>query len=161
LSTVRDDCDGMSDPDRSKTPAQNAGGRQEVLSSLPRHRPQRLTARRQATRKSSAVAKIAAESKTPASKKSTAATPKKAPRKSTATVRPAAKKPARSIQGPQTVAPKQGFAAEESTNRGSVQPPNGGEMLVSVLHLSGALGKGGVETGGRLLKGLLSRVLNP
>jgi hypothetical protein len=34
-------------------------------------------------------------------------------------------------------------------------------MLVSALHLSGALGKGGLATGGRLLKGMLSRVPRP
>jgi len=127
-----------------------------VISSLPRHRPQRLTARRQATRQSSG-AQTPAESKA-AVREASAATPKKTPRKVAASARPAPKKRARSTRPPQTLAPKQGFAAEESAARGSVQPPSGGEMLLSVLHLGGTLSKGGVATGGRLLKGLLSRV---
>jgi hypothetical protein len=150
----------MSAPDEPEDSTQGQRGRQEVLSGLPRHRPQRLTARRRATRETAPAAKTAAEPK-PASRKVSAAAPKQPQRRSTGSKRPARPRPARAIQETRTLAPKQGFAAEEAPIRGSVQPPNGTEMLVSALHLSGALGKGGLATGGRLLKGMLSRVPRP
>jgi hypothetical protein len=156
LSTVRDDCDGMSQSDEPKTAAKGQSGSSEVLTSLPRHRPQRLTARRRATREATAAAPTPAKRKT-ASPKGGVAAPKankKAPRTNVAASQ---EKRARPTTVPSKRAPKQGFAAEETPGR-SVQAPNGSEMLVSALALGGTLGRDGLVRGGRLLKGALARV---
>jgi hypothetical protein len=159
LSTVRDDCDGMSHPDEPKIASKGQSGSSEVLTSLPRHRPQRLTARRRATRAATAAAQTPTKRKT-ASAKAAIATPKapkKAPRKGVAAPQSKQVKP---TTVPSKLAPKQGFAAEEATGR-SVQAPNGSEMLLSALALGGTLGRDGLARGGRLLKGALARVPRP
>jgi len=113
-----------------------------ILANLPRTRPQRSSARRDAARRAATV-------KT---------TPTRAPaRKQTTTKkRPAqAKSTAKRIQDP---VPRQGFESESDPVSGSVQPPGGIDLLTSAAELAGELTKTGLSTGGRLLKDFLTRL---
>jgi len=123
----------MSEPDSTSAPATNEPG---VMGSLPKTRPQRPSARRNATR-----------SKAAATARGKAAT--------TARSKTAAKvEPAR--------APRQGFEAESDVELGkTVQPPGGAELAASVLELAGELAQSGLTSGGRLLKDALSRLSHP
>jgi hypothetical protein len=112
-----------------------------VLANLPRTRPQRPSARRDAARRPAAAAK---------------ATPTQAPARKQATAkRRPAKSAVKPLQGP---APRQGFESESDSLSGPVQPPGGVELLASAAELAGELAKTGLSTGGRLLKDALSRL---
>ncbi|HEY7891480.1 MAG TPA: hypothetical protein VIC05_04645 [Solirubrobacteraceae bacterium] len=124
----------MSDsPEPQDTPAGPPPER-EVLSSLPRRRPQRLTARREATRSKQA----------------------KAPAKSTPAKRakPARSRPARTGAAPMR-APKQGFASDEPASDGGFAP---GKVLYPALRVLGGATANGLLTGAKLLGGAVSRL---
>jgi hypothetical protein len=113
-----------------------------ILANLPRTRPQRSSARRDAARRAATV-------KT---------TPARAPKRKQTTTkkRPAqAKSTAKRIQDP---VPRQGFESESDPVSGSVQPPGGIDLLTSAAELAGELTKTGLSTGGRLLKDFLTRL---
>jgi hypothetical protein len=114
-----------------------------VLANLPRTRPQRPSARRDAARR------LAAAKATPTAAK---ATPTQASARKQATAK---RRPAKSAVKPlQDPAPRQGFDSVS----GPVQPPGGVELLASAAELAGELAKTGLSTGGRLLKDVLSRL---
>jgi sRNA-binding protein len=132
----------MSDVEDTPAPAPSEPG---VMGNLPKTRPQRTSARRDAAR-----SKAAAKPKAKA-----AAKPKPKPAAPKAKVEPAASKakvePAR--------APRQGFEAESDVEPGkTVQPPGGAELAASVVELIGELAQSGLNSGGRLLKDALSRL---
>jgi hypothetical protein len=120
-----------------------------VMSSLPKTRPQRPSARRGAAQ-SRAAAKAGAASTRPVSAK---AAPK-------AQAKPRRAKPAKrakDVEPPR--APKQGFEAESEVELGkTVQPPGSAELAASVVELIGELAQTGLSSGGRLLKDALSRL---
>jgi hypothetical protein len=138
-----------------------------VLANLPRTRPQRPSARRDASRKAAqakATPQKAAQAKTTPRKAAQAkATPRQAaevkatPQKAAqAKARPTrAKSQAKPLHDP---APRQGFESESAPISGSVRPPGGVELLASAAELAGELTKTGLSTGGRLLKDVLSRL---
>src|ERR1700677_2600473 len=101
-----------------------------ILANLPRTRPQRSSARRDAARRAAAV-------KT---------TPARAPKRKQTTTkkRPAqAKRTAKRIQDP---VPRQGFESESDPVSGSVQPPGGIDLLASAAELAGELTKTRLST---------------
>jgi hypothetical protein len=151
--------DTSSDEEHSEArPAGRAGGRKEaspasdgILASLPRTRPQRSSARRDAARQSAKATK-----RTP----TTAPTGKRGAPKVRAAKAPAGKRakltpPKLSHQDP---APRQGFESESDPVSGPVRPPGPVDVLASAAELAGELGKTGLMAGGRLLKDLLSRL---
>jgi hypothetical protein len=128
-----------------------------VLANLPRTRPQRPSARRDASRKAAqakATPQQAAQDKArPRKAAQVTATPQKAAQ---AKARPTrTKSQAKPLHDP---APRQGFESESAPISGSVRPPGGVELLASAAELAGELTKTGLSTGGRLLKDVLSRL---
>lgn len=170
----------MSAADDGDTRSNGTGDGQDVLSKLPRTRPQRSTARRTAAR--SARAKTAAPSAAP---KPTPAKPK-----ANATATAGAKKPSggaskvaagaasgtarnggqrvrraarRSAEAkPVTVeepVPRQGFASDSDERAsGPVQPPGGADLVATAAEIVGELAKAGLSTGERLVKDMLARL---
>jgi hypothetical protein len=133
----------MSDPSSEDPPA--AGG---VLANLPRTRPQRASARRDAARqaaKADATPTTAPKGK----RRAPQAKPAKAP---------ADKRAKSAPKLLQDSAPRQGFESESDLISGPVQPPGGVDLLASAAELAGELTKTGLATGGRLLKDVLSRL---
>ncbi len=148
-----------------------------VLANLPRTRPQRSSARRDAARRTasvkveptgaparkprraaSAMAQPApAPARKPPSTISTKAEPTPAPKKRIlAKKRPSKSKvKAKRLQDP---APRQGFETEGDPVSGPVQPPGGVDLLSSAAELAGELTKSGLSTGGRLLKDVFARL---
>lgn len=109
-----------------------------VMSSLPKTRPQRPSARRDAAR-SKAAAK-------PKPKPTPKPKPKPTPKPGRA---------ARAETEPPR-APRQGFEAESDVETGkTVQPPGGVELAASVVELLGDLAQSGLNSGARLLKDAL------
>lgn len=100
------------------------------MSSLPKTRPQRPSARRDAAR-----SKAAAKPK-----------PKPTPKP---------KRTAKAKAEPPR-APRQGFEAESDVETGkAVQPPGGVELAASVVELLGELAQSGLNSGARMLKDAL------
>jgi hypothetical protein len=146
-----------------------------VLANLPRTRPQRSSARRDAARRTASAkveptgtptrkphrATTATTQPVPARKPpstiSTKAEPTPAPKKRI----PAQRRPSKSkakakhLQNP---APRQGFETEGDPVSGPVQPPGGLDLLSSAAELAGELTKSGLSTGGRLLKDAFARL---
>ena len=140
----------MSERDDDIAGDEDADPPREVLSSLPRTRPQRPSARREAARakpapaaRAKATAKGNAKPAARAKASGGARTPSGRGRKATPASPP----------GATTRAPAQGF---ESDTRGSVRPPTGGEVLGSAVEATTDLARAGVRAGGRLLRGALS-----
>ncbi len=52
----------------------------------------------------------------------------------------------------------QGYESEEDSLNRPIQPPGGAELVASVAELAGELAKAGVNTGGRVLRDVLSRL---
>ena len=119
-----------------------------VLANLPRTRPQRPSARRDAARRPAAAAKATPTAAKPTPTQASA-------RKQTTAKRRPAKSAVKPLQDP---APRQGFESESDSVSGPVQPPGGVELLASAAELAGDLAKTGLSTGGRLLKDVLSRL---
>ncbi len=120
-----------------------------VLANLPRTRPQRASARRDAARRAAGPARSSAP---------TAARAASAPARKQATTkkRPAkAKVPPERAQDP---VPRQGFESEGDPVSGPVQPPGSVNLLSSAAELAGELTKSGLSSGGRLLKDFIARL---
>jgi hypothetical protein len=137
-----------------------------VLANLPRTRPQRPSAHREAAR-SAASAKTASSTSTPARKPRRTAAAKaqpagQAPARKRTTVakqhQPAAKTRVKRAIHPQDPAPRQGFETERDPVTGSVQPPGSLDLLSSAAELAGELTKSGLSSGGRLLKDVFTRL---
>ena len=152
----------MSESDKSKRPGADAPQKREVLTRLPAHRPQRVTARRAATRKRAPSADTpppgeptGAKNPKPAAKtakRATRATPKKrAVASSAGTARRVANPP----PGP---APKQGFESEDVLAGVAVKPPSNSELLISTVELAVGAAQSTIARGGRLLAGALTRL---
>ncbi len=144
-----------------------------ILAALPRTRPQRASARREAARAS--TASTAAKTKpTRAAVKQ----PTKSEKPVTTTPKPTtAKKPGTTVKKPTTVrkrkakpiakpleppAPKQGYEPEEEVELGAtVHPPSGAELVESVADIVSELAGSSFAAGGRLLKDALSLLRRP
>jgi hypothetical protein len=179
---VRDDV-GVSERGDDDTGTPSGDGSGEVLANLPRTRPQRPSARRQAMRgtspqaaeTSSGTPAKRAAAKRPAAKASAA---KARAAKGSAAKGSAAKGAARRTATPagrghgsgasrgrastpraasEARAPAQGF---ESVT-GSVRPPTGAEVVGSAVEAAGDIAQAGVRAGGRLLRGALSLLPRP
>jgi len=110
-----------------------------IMSSLPKTRPQRPSARRAKARRN--------PKKRPAVKPE----PPRAPRQDSNATR-------RTVQANTGRAPRQGFEAESEIEIGSpVAPPNGVELAASVVELLGELAQSGLRSGERLLRDALLR----
>lgn len=118
----------------------------EVLSSLPAHRPQRVTARRLGARASAGNGAAPARAEVAASAPAERA-------------RPHAAKPALQTVGAH--APSQGFESEEIPLDRALQPPSTTQLLGSALELAMAATQGTLTRGGRLLLGALERLPRP
>jgi hypothetical protein len=134
-----------SDAGAASSPIDGTG----VLAGLPSTRPQRLSARRVATR-----------ARTPRE-----TTARALPRKAAAGAARTAKKPQKAPKrtSPRAAsererAPRQGFEAEPDSLDGPVAPPGGAELVASAAELAGELAKTGVGAGARLVRDLLSRL---
>jgi len=129
-----------------------------VLANLPRTRPQRSSARRDAARRTTSV-KVEptdASARKPPSTISTKAEPTPVPERIQAKKRPSKSKvKAKHLQD---AAPRQGFETEGDPASGPVQPPGGVDLLSSAVELAGELTKSGLSTGGRLLKDVFARL---
>jgi len=117
---------------RPRIPASVEGS--SVLAGLPRTRPQRVSARRVASR---------------AAKSSEVAASKPRPKKRSQAKR---RRPATES------VPAQGYEAEPESLRGPVHPPGSAELVASAAELAGELAKAGVNTGARVLRDFLSRL---
>jgi hypothetical protein len=119
----------MNDPGEAPANPETQPG---IMSSLPKTRPQRPSARRATAR---------AEPKKTAKR-----SPAKSPRKRS----PAKAEPLR--------APRQGFEAQsESEVSKPVAPPSGVELAASVVEMLGELAQSGLRSGERLLRDALKR----
>jgi hypothetical protein len=178
--------DTSSDRERSrvkKPTKKNARGKDAlasdgVLANLPRTRPQRSSARRDAARRAVSTAEAkptgdpagqqrrtasakaqpaptaGGKPRPTAAKAQLAATP--APKQTVAKKRPAKSKA--TAKPPLDPAPRQGFETERDPVSGPVQPPGGVDLLSSAAELAGELTKSGLSTGGRLLKDVFARL---
>jgi DNA polymerase-3 subunit gamma/tau len=183
---VRDDV-GVSERGEGDTATPNGNGSGEVLANLPRTRPQRPSARRQAMRQTSpgpaetsgATPSKRAAAKRPAAKQAGAnAAPAKGPTAKGPATKGSAKGAGRRTaaptgrargtgtargrasapkSAPEARAPAQGF--ESAT--GSVRPPTGAEVLGTAVEAAGELAQAGVRAGGRLVRGALSLLPRP
>jgi sRNA-binding protein len=128
------------------------------MSSLPKTRPQRPSARRNAARsKAAAKPKPRPSAAKPATRK-----PKPEPEpKRTPKAKPEPKRTPKAKPEPAR-APRQGFEAESDVEPGkTVQPPGTAELAASVVELVGELAQSGLNSGGKLLKDALSRLSRP
>jgi hypothetical protein len=131
-----------------------------ILANLPRTRPQRSSARREAARRATQAETSPALAPAPPRKRATAkakpakvAGVKRGPKSGQGTAKPG--HAAKRLQDP---APRQGFETEGDPISGAVQPPGGVDLLASAAELAGELTKTGLSTGGRLLKDILARL---
>jgi hypothetical protein len=122
-----------------------------VLANLPRTRPQRSSARRDAARQTAST-KVEPTG-APAHKRAATKTKAAAVKRGQGTTKP--KSPAKRLQDR---APRQGFETEGDPLSGPVQPPGSVDLLSSAAELAGELTKSGLSTGGRLLKDFLGRL---
>jgi hypothetical protein len=162
----------------AKAPAEKNAGHRDVLASdgvlanLPRTRPQRSSARRDAARRAtgSAVVPPSPAPKPGVTKKAPAkaqpspalkpAAPKKTPVKANPKAEPRtkARPKAPAAKRAQDPVPRQGFETEGDPVSGPVQPPGGVDLLSSAAELAGELTKSGLSSGGRLLKDFIARL---
>jgi hypothetical protein len=118
------------------------------------HEATRSDAARAPTRKASSSAPGKAP-RTPA-RNSTRAPTRKAP-PSAARKAPRATAGSRSEPAGESV-PLQGYEPEEGALNRTIQPPGGAELVTSIAELAGELAKAGVNTGGRWLRDVFSRL---
>ncbi len=125
-----------------------------VLANLPRTRPQRSSARRDAARRAT-NAKASTILAAPGKPATTKTKPAKvaAVKRGQGTAKP--RSTAKRLQDP---VPRQGFETEGDPVSGPVQPPGGVDLLSSAAELAGELTKSGLSTGGRLLKDVFARL---
>jgi hypothetical protein len=143
---------------KKNAPREGALASEGVLANLPRTRPQRSSARRDAARratKAKASPKASTILAAPGKPVTTKAKPAKVvaakPGQGTAKPRSTAKR----LRDP---VPRQGFETENDPLSGPVQPPGGVDLLASAAELAGELTKSGLSSGGRLLKDILARL---
>jgi hypothetical protein len=145
---------GAKKPTKKNARRKDALPSEGVLANLPRTRPQRSSARRDAARRATnakASTILAAPGKP--------ATMKTKPAKVAAVKRgQGAAKPRSTAKRLQDPAPRQGFEIESDPLSGPVQPPGGVDLLASAAELAGELTKSGLSTGGRLLRDILARL---
>jgi len=163
-----------------------AAGEQDVLSKLPRTRPQRASARRAAARAASARAESAQApgparpSPTRTGRRDTAkrslTKPVTSARATTAPARPTVagrqdSTPKLTPAAPRArhsgakraagrgrlAAPRQGFECDSDTSE-SLQPPGGVELVASAAEIVGELTKAGLSRSERLVKDIFSRL---
>jgi hypothetical protein len=135
LNALRHDCRMSDVPGAPATPEIQPG----VMSSLPKTRPQRPSARRASARQAAA----ATGGEAPAARPSRPKTARK-------------KRPAVKPEPPR--APRQGFEVESEIETGkTVAPPNSVELAASVVELLGELAQSGIRSGERLLRDALTR----
>ncbi|HEY1456971.1 MAG TPA: hypothetical protein VGF15_00505 [Solirubrobacteraceae bacterium] len=145
----------MSDPAKPKPKRPPEPPAREVLTSLPAHRPQRVTARRAATRNAPEPARTPSTAPgKPVQQRR--AKPASAPAKRTSPKPTSAVRHAAGIE--ERVAPKQGFESDEIMPGVSVKPPSAPQMLGSALELTASVAQGALSRGGRLLLGALERL---
>jgi membrane protein involved in colicin uptake len=166
-------------PEQANDPEAPPGG---VLAGLPRTRPQRTSARREAARaraksetaspasagkQGEARAAAKAKTRTSAKPKTRASakpkvTPKAKPKAAIAKkpVKPAGAK-LRAAAKTEEPAPKQGYESEEVELGNTVNPPSGIELVESVADIFGELANSGLAAGGRILKDAFSRLRRP
>lgn len=161
---------GPSDESPSSNGVPPAGHEPGVLANLPRTRPQRSSARRDAARRTRLQtaeaqeppvrpARKAGKAK-PKARAQTAPTPelgpdrRAKPRPDRPGTRPRRRTaPVRIVEEP---VPRQGFECEGDRESGPVQPPGGAELLSAAAEALSEVAKAGVATGERLLKDVLS-----
>jgi hypothetical protein len=169
----------MSPASEDNGPSRTEGESPDVLSKLPRTRPQRSSARRVAAREAAsgnlaaaspapttpagpAKPRAAVREKTSAAPRGAKVGPKVRPPSSseTAKARDTARTVARSSRTRTTAepVPAQGFECENDRARGPVQPPGSSELAASAVELVGELAKAGFSRSERLLKNVLGRL---
>jgi hypothetical protein len=141
---------------RSSAPQDELG----VLRNLPRTRPQRSSPRRAAARDAASGGERAVEVAHPkrGARKPKATTAPPGRRTRTTTRRDGAPAPGQPSRSARDAAPRQGFEPDSDAASGPVQPPGGAELVASAVEILGELAKGGLSTGERLLKDLISRL---
>jgi hypothetical protein len=134
-----------------------------VLANLPRSRPQRSSARRDAARtkrlasergepgKTRAVKSASAAGEAPKAKASSERRTK--PRPDHPTTQAARRSRLKRVEDP---VPPQGFESDGERATGAVQPPGGTEMLASAAEALSEIAKFGFSTGERLLRDMIS-----
>jgi hypothetical protein len=157
---------------RGSGAGEDSDAEENVLASLPRHRPGRSTARREAARARrtapAAAAKRPAKAKRATAAKA-AAKPKPARRpagKAARATTAAAAATTEPAAGREPVGvPAQGFEAEEVRMGVAVDPPSRVQMAASLIEAAaegfGELAKAGAEAGGDVLKRALSLLPKP
>jgi hypothetical protein len=145
---------GAKKPTKKNARRKDALPSEGVLANLPRTRPQRSSARRDAARRAT-NAKASTILAAPGKPATTKAKPAKvaAVKRGQGTAKP--RSTAKRLQDP---APRQGFETENDPLSGPVQPPGGVDLLASAAELAGELGKSGLATGGRLLRDIFTRL---
>jgi hypothetical protein len=129
-------------------PPKKGSDNRDVLSSLPRSRPQRPSARREQAR-AAAQPKVAAANAKPAAKR--------APAKPKSTA-PAAKTTPK-VPRHQSDVPPAGYATAKSADAGG--PPSGAELISTAVQAAGELVQIGATLGSQALKSALSRLPRP
>lgn len=135
-----------------------------VLANLPRSRPQRSSARRDAARSKRLAAAERGEPRKATVVKSASATgaPPKAkasserrtkPRPDHPTTQAARRTRLKRVEDP---VPPQGFESDGEHATGAVQPPGSTELLASAAEALGEIAKFGFSTGERLLRDMIS-----
>jgi hypothetical protein len=160
---VRDDV-AVSDVEQSDGRATAPGEEKSVLANLPRSRPQRSSPRRAAARAASttgqgtaATTRLRPHGQDGATRKPATAKPP-APKRAKATATRARTATRRGRVGAQEAAPRQGFETDSNAASGPVQPPGGAELLGSAAEILAELAKGGLASGERLLRDVISRL---
>jgi hypothetical protein len=148
----------MSDvPDAPATPEIQPG----VMSSLPKTRPQRPSARRASARRTASKQPEAADNGASLTRSARTKTARKKPPAPEIGKRPPAPEGGKKPREPKVElprAPRQGFEAESEIETGSpVTPPGGVELAASVVELLGELAQSGLRSGERLLRDALLR----
>jgi hypothetical protein len=137
---------GAKKPTKKNARRKKALPSEGVLANLPRTRPQRSSARRDAARKATKSTKVAAVNRGQESGQGAA-------KRGEGAAKP--RSTAKRLQDP---APRQGFETENDPLSGPVQPPGGVDLLASAAELAGELTKSGLSTGGRLLRDIFTRL---
>jgi len=145
---------GAKKPTKKNARRKDALPSEGVLANLPRTRPQRSSARRDAARRAT-NAKASTILAAPGKPATTKTKPAKvaAVKRGQGTAKP--RSTAKRLQDP---APRQGFETENDPLSGPVQPPGGVDLLASAAELAGELTKSGLSTGGRLLRDIFTRL---
>jgi hypothetical protein len=150
------------DADTSEKPSGAPRNEGDVLTNLPRTRPQRSSPRRAAARTGATATdrpgaskgrrRTAAETAGP-----TAGRAQAAPVAKRSSPRRASPRRKRSV-ALEDAAPRQGFESDGEISGGSVAPPGSAELMATAAEIVGELAKAGLSTGERLFKDVLSRL---